>query len=67
MSRHDISNFLGVAVETISRQFSHFDKAEILRVKHRNVKILDMEKLEKIVSPCQKSDHKTETGLTAAQ
>ena len=69
MSRHDISNFLGVAVETISRQFSHFDKEEILQVKHRNVKIIDMEKLEQIVIPCQKSDHKIEndSGLAAAQ
>ena len=69
MSRHDISNFLGVAVETISRQFSHFDKEEILQVKHRNVKIIDMEKLEQIVTPCQKSDHKTDndSGLAAAQ
>jgi len=69
MSRHDISNFLGVAVETISRQFSHFDKEQILQVKHRNVKIIDMEKLQQIVSPCQKSNNKSDknSGLVAAQ
>lgn len=55
MSRHDISNFLGVAVETISRQFSNFDKSSILRVKHRNVKILNIQRLQEIVEPCQKS------------
>ncbi len=55
MSRHDISNFLGVAVETISRQFSNFDKDGVLQVKYRFVKILDMNKLEEIVIPCKKS------------
>lgn len=55
MSRHDISNFLGVAVETISRQFSNLDKAGIVQVKHRNVKILDEARLKDIVEPCQKS------------
>lgn len=58
MSRHDIANFLGVAVETVSRQFSNFDKERVLQVKHRNVIILDMEKLQQIVSPCQKTDQK---------
>ncbi len=69
MSRHDISNFLGVAVETISRQFSNFDKEGILLVRHRNVKVLDMEKLEQIVIPCQKSNNKSDkdSGLAAAQ
>jgi len=66
MSRHDISNFLGVAVETISRQFSNFDKEEILQVKHRNVKILNMEKLQQIVTPCQKSDHKRDNDIDLA-
>jgi CRP/FNR family transcriptional regulator len=56
MSRHDIANYLGVAVETISRQFSNFDKDGILSVKHRNVKILDLSRLEAIVIPCQKSE-----------
>ena len=56
MSRHDISNFLGVAVETISRQFSNLDKAGIVQVKHRNVKILDERRLQEIVEPCMKSN-----------
>lgn len=69
MSRHDISNFLGIAVETVSRQFSSFDKEGILQVKHRNVKIIDMEKLEQIVIPCQKTtrQHFNKTGLASAQ
>ena len=69
MSRHDISNFLGVAVETISRQFSNFDKAGILQIRHRNVKILDMKKLEQIVSPCQKAVNRSDSsqGLFVAQ
>ncbi len=66
MSRHDISNFLGVAVETISRQFSHFDKKQILRVKHRNVKIIDMGKLEQIVTPCRKSDYRAKNNSSLA-
>lgn len=70
MSRHDISNFLGVAVETISRQFSNFDKEGVLQVKHRFVRIVDLKKLEEIVIPCQKSDEKqsvTKSGRLAAQ
>ncbi len=65
MSRHDIANFLGIAVETVSRQFSNFDKAGILQVKHRNVKILDLEKLEKMVEPGEKFNRKAK--LSAAQ
>ncbi len=58
MSRNDISNFLGITTETVSRQLTSFDNKGILKVDYRNVKILDIKKLEDIVIPCQKSEQK---------
>lgn len=45
MSRHDISNYLGLAVETVSRLFTRLQEDNILSVDRRLVKIVDNEKL----------------------
>ena len=45
MSRVDISNYLGLAVETISRVFTRFQKNELIDTQGKEVIILDMEKL----------------------
>jgi CRP/FNR family transcriptional regulator len=41
MSRYDIANYLGLAVETVSRIFTRFQQNEWLRVEGREVEILD--------------------------
>jgi CRP/FNR family transcriptional regulator len=45
MSRHDISNYLGLAVETVSRLFTRLQEDSILSVDRRLVKIVDHDKL----------------------
>ncbi len=48
MARHDLANYLGLAVETLSRMFSKLDDEGILKVSRRNVKILDMKRLHEL-------------------
>ncbi len=45
MSRGDISNYLGLTVETVSRILSRMQKAEVIRVDNKEVEILDIERL----------------------
>jgi CRP/FNR family transcriptional regulator len=46
MSRDDIANFLGVASETVSREFTQLQKEGVLQVNRRWVCIESMESLE---------------------
>ena len=46
MSRRDIANYLGLAVETVSRLFSRLQQQKILRVASKQVNILDIEQLK---------------------
>lgn len=43
MARHDIANYLGLAVETLSRMLSSLQKRGVISVKQRNITILDMD------------------------
>ena len=45
MSRSEIGNYLGLAVETVSRVFTRFQKQEILSADGKNIEILDMDNL----------------------
>ncbi|MGV6850823.1 MAG: helix-turn-helix domain-containing protein, partial [bacterium] len=45
MSRYDLANFLGLAVETVSRLFSRFHDEKILKVERKHVEIIDLEAL----------------------
>lgn len=45
MSRADIGNYLGLAVETVSRILSRFQSQELVAVSGREVNILDLEAL----------------------
>lgn len=40
MTRTDIGNYLGMAVETVSRQFTHFQEQEILKASRKYIQIL---------------------------
>ncbi len=52
MSRHDIGNYLGLAVETISRLLKRFQAEELITVQHRNIQLLDLEQLKTRISIC---------------
>ncbi len=52
MPRHDIANFLGLTIETVSRQLGSLTKSGVITIKHRGVHINDMDKLKAIVEPC---------------
>ncbi len=46
MSRSDIGNYLGLAVETVSRIFTRFQDEGVLSVQRKYVQLLDMERLK---------------------
>ena len=48
MSRQDIGNYLGLAVETVSRTLTRFQEAWVLKVNRREVEVLDYDSLLKI-------------------
>lgn len=49
MPRQDIANYLGMAVETVSRLFATFQNEKIIDVDRRHITILDMQRLRLIV------------------
>lgn len=49
MSRHEIGNYLGLAVETVSRLFTRFQDEGLLHVDRKHVMIRDISGLEAIV------------------
>jgi CRP/FNR family transcriptional regulator len=50
MSRHEIGNYLGLAVETVSRLFTRFQDEGLLKVERKHVQLLNLERLEAIVA-----------------
>ncbi len=53
MSRQDIGNYLGLAIETVSRLFAHFQDQKLLTVNRRAVVLLDLDGLKGMVAGCQ--------------
>ena len=53
MSRQDIGNYLGLAIETVSRLFAHFQKDRLLTVNRRKIELLDMPRLRAMVEGCR--------------
>jgi CRP/FNR family transcriptional regulator len=49
MSRHEIGNYLGLAVETVSRLFTRFQEEGLLEVERKHVQLLDLPRLYDIV------------------
>ncbi len=48
MTRSEIGNYLGLALETVSRIFSKFKQQEVISLNCKKVRILDLDKLYKI-------------------
>jgi CRP/FNR family transcriptional regulator len=56
MSRQDIGNYLGLAIETVSRLFAHFQQTQMLTVRRRQIVLKDLGKLKAMVEGCM-MDH----------
>jgi CRP/FNR family transcriptional regulator len=56
MSRQDIGNYLGLAIETVSRLFAQFQEKEVVRVNRRKVVITDLARIKAMVEPCVQHD-----------
>ena len=52
MSRQDIGNYLGLAIETVSRLFAQFQKKNLLTVNRRQIVLVDMPTLRAMVEGC---------------
>ena len=48
MSRNEIGNYLGLAVETVSRLFTRFQDEGVLRVERKHIELVDMDALRRI-------------------
>ncbi|MGA7980746.1 MAG: fumarate/nitrate reduction transcriptional regulator Fnr [Chromatiaceae bacterium] len=57
MSRHEIGNYLGLAVETVSRLFTRFQDEGLLKVDRKHVQLLDLDVLEAVVSGVLSDNH----------
>ena len=52
MRRQDIANFLGLTIETVSRQLAELSKQGIITVKQRGIQINDLNLLKAIIEHC---------------
>ena len=57
MSRHEIGNYLGLAVETVSRLFTRFQDEGLLKVDRKHVELINLEALEAIVIRATADNH----------
>ena len=48
MSRNDISNYLGLAVETVSRLFTRFQQQGLIEVQHKHIRLKQLEQLREL-------------------
>ena len=55
MTRQDLANYLGMAVETLSRTLAYLQKKKLISVQRRSIKILDQERLRKLAHSSCKS------------
>jgi CRP/FNR family transcriptional regulator len=56
MSRNDIGNYLGLAVETVSRLFTRFQQQGLIAVKHKYINLRDMEQLRLLAGLSSKDE-----------
>jgi len=52
MSRNDIANYLGLAVETVSRLFTRFQDQGLIKVDGKYVQLLTLKNLKGMISDC---------------
>jgi CRP/FNR family transcriptional regulator len=62
MSRHEIGNYLGLAVETVSRLFTRFQDDGLMLVDRKHIQLLNLEALDALVGgvgPSRQQQHRT--------
>jgi CRP/FNR family transcriptional regulator len=57
MSRHEIGNYLGLAVETVSRLFTRFQDEGLLKVDRKHVELIELDGLETLVNGVDNTHH----------
>jgi len=55
MSRNEIGNYLGLAVETVSRIFTRFQKSDLIRVEGKEIDVQNVPELYAIAGECPNS------------
>ncbi|OOZ36269.1 fumarate/nitrate reduction transcriptional regulator Fnr [Solemya velesiana gill symbiont] len=58
MSRHEIGNYLGLAVETVSRLFTRFQDEGLLKVERKHIQLLDIDRLNNIIQGEERNGNK---------
>jgi CRP/FNR family transcriptional regulator len=58
MSRHEIGNYLGLAVETVSRLFTRFQEEGLLKVDRKHIQLIDQAGLEAILNQSMPDHHR---------
>lgn len=61
MSRHEIGNYLGLAVETVSRLFTRFQDEKLLKVERKHIQLLDIDRLQGIVQREPRDDDRRQS------
>jgi CRP/FNR family transcriptional regulator len=62
MSRGDIANYLGIAVETLSRQFSKLHDDGVVKISRKNIQILQWDTLCDLAHESYKRNENRKTG-----
>jgi len=58
MSRHEIGNYLGLAVETVSRIFTRFQEEGLLKVDRKHVQFLNLAGIEAVLGQAVPDSHR---------
>ncbi|MDH5649574.1 MAG: helix-turn-helix domain-containing protein, partial [Gammaproteobacteria bacterium] len=53
MSRQDLGDYLGLALETVSRLFTRFQEETLIKVDGRQVELLDIKRLQGLMGESQ--------------
>ncbi|TDO96757.1 fumarate/nitrate reduction transcriptional regulator Fnr [Marinomonas balearica] len=56
MSRGEIGNYLGLAVETVSRVMTRFQKNELIQVEGKEITLINIEDMQKLVGKNEECD-----------
>lgn len=56
MSRNEIGNYLGLAVETVSRIFTRFQKMDLIRVDGKEIELTDLEEIYNLSGEAPSAD-----------
>ena len=57
MSRQDLGDYLGLALETVSRLFSRFQEDQLITVQGRNIKLLNVQRLKDVTDQAAQNQH----------